>query len=103
MILLLLLWLGDLVRLSRLGIGHFLILASSLLCHGRLSCCLCHLTLFSCLSLRDGLGGLTLLLYLVEVALGNRASKTSDLVDLGDIDGLCGVFTLIVEPVLFLD
>jgi hypothetical protein len=47
------------------------------------------------------LGGLTLLLYLVEVALSNRASQTADLVDLGDIDGLRGVLALVIEPVLF--
>jgi hypothetical protein len=101
MILLLLLRLRDLIRLCRLGISHFLILAGSLLCYGRLSCCLSHLTLLGCLSLRNSLGGLTLLLYLVEVALSNRASQTADLVDLGDIDGLRGVLALVIEPVLF--
>ena len=101
MILLLLLRLRNLIRLCRLGIGHFLILARSLLCHSRLSCCLCHLTFLGCFGIRNCLRGLTLLLYLIEVALRNGAGQAADLINLGDVDSLCGVFALIIEPVLF--
>lgn len=45
-------------------------------------------------------GGLTLLLELVEVALGNGTTNGADLVDLGLVDSLGGVIALIVEPVL---
>ena len=48
-----------------------------------------------------GEGGLTLLLELVEIALGDRATDGADLVDLGLVDGLGGVVTLVVEPVLW--
>jgi hypothetical protein len=46
-------------------------------------------------------GGLTLLFELVEVALGDRAADGADLVDLGLVDCLGGVFTVFVEPVLY--
>jgi hypothetical protein len=45
-------------------------------------------------------GGLTLLFELVEVALGDGAADGADLVDLGLVDGLGGVFAVFVEPVL---
>jgi hypothetical protein len=101
MILLLLFWLDDLIRLCRLRVGHFFVLARGFLGHCCLSCCLCHLALLGCLGVRDGLGGLTLFLYLVKVSLGNGAGKTADFVDLGDVDGLCGILAFIIEPVLF--
>ncbi len=102
MILLLLLRLNNLIGLCRLDIGHFFVLARSLLCQSRLSCCLCHLTLLGCLGFRNSLRGLTLFLYLVKVALGNGSSKTANLVDLGDIDSLCGILAFIIKPVLCL-
>lgn len=45
-------------------------------------------------------GGLTLLLELIKVALGNGATDSTDLVNLGLVDGLGGIVTLVVEPVL---
>jgi hypothetical protein len=45
-------------------------------------------------------GGLALLFELVEVALGDGAADGADLVDLGLVDCLGGVFAVFVEPVL---
>ena len=60
------------------------------------------------LSLLGRLLGLELLLEslplglnLVEVALDDGAGEGADLFDLGDVDSLGGIVTLIVEPVLF--
>jgi hypothetical protein len=39
---------------------------------------------------------------LLEVALDDGASQRADLVHLGDVDGLGGVVTLVIEPVLVL-
>lgn len=43
---------------------------------------------------------LTLSVELLPVALNDRASDEANLVELGYVDGLCGVITLFVEPVL---
>lgn len=45
--------------------------------------------------------GLTLLLKLVVVTLNDGASNGTDLLNLGDVDGLGGILTLFVEPVLW--
>src|SRR6266487_3820820 len=90
----------DLIRLCCLGISHLLVLGGCLLCHGSLSCCFGHLTLLCCLSFRGGLSSGSFLLDLVEVALNDWTSNGADLVNLGDVDGLCGIFAFIVEPVL---
>lgn len=50
--------------------------------------------------LLGGEGGLALLFELVEVALGDGAADGADLVNLGLVNGLGGVVTLVVEPVL---
>jgi len=101
-----------LVTLCVLHLGVLLLLLLAL--SGHLGCCsggggllllclldslllgalLCGGLLLSCES------GLTLLLELVEVALGDGATNGTDLVDLGLVDSLGGVFTLVVEPIL---
>lgn len=91
-------------RLLSIGIGHLLVLSTL---GGLLGSLLGLASLL--LSLLGGLLGLELLeeglplsLNLVEVALDDGAGKGADLFDLGDVDGLGGIVTLIVEPVLLI-
>lgn len=98
--LLLLLRLDNLIRLCRLGIGHHLVLSCSLLGHRSLLCGLSHLTLLGGLSICNSLRSCTLLLDLIEVALGNWTSDRTDLIVLGLVDCLGGILALIVEPIL---
>jgi hypothetical protein len=71
------------------------------------------LGLLLCLQPRFDLGTLLRLLFLlllqnslslcldfVEVALYDGSCNRADFFDLGDIDGLCGILTFVVEPVL---
>jgi hypothetical protein len=91
----------DILNGGRVGISHILLLADRLFrwllgLLGRLG----SLALGRKLSVQLGLGNLPLLLELVEVALGDWASEGADVVVLGDVDGLGGILTFIVEPVL---
>lgn len=103
---------GMLVTLCVLHLGILLLLLLALSGHlsgccggsGLLLLCLLDGLLLGALLcgglLLGGEGGLTLLLELVEVALGDGATDGTDLVDLGLVDGLGGIVTLVVEPVL---
>lgn len=95
--------LNDLIRLRRLSISHLLVLVvGGFLCHGSSTCSLGHLALLGCFGVGDGLGGGALFFNLVEVALYDGAGDGADLINLGDVDCLGGIFAFVVEPVLVL-
>lgn len=90
--------------LGGVGVGHLLVLGGFCLSPrglGSLASLLLGGALSGAVGLKLGLQGLALGLDLVEVTLDDGAGQGADLVNLGDIDGLGGVITLVIEPVLF--
>ena len=88
------------IGLGRIRIGHLLVLFLLLVATGSLASLLLGSTLGRPLSLEPSEDGLPLGLDLLEVALHDGASKGLELVNLGNVDSLLGIVTLIVEPVL---
>lgn len=94
-------YLLDVLNIWGTRISHGLLLGNWSL--GWLLVLLCPLgggTLGSPLGILGSLLSLPLLLDLVEVSLGNWTSNGADLIDLGNVDGLGGVLTLLVKPIL---
>lgn len=88
----------GLIRLGRIGICHLRVLGTLL---GLLSLgLLARLLLGSLLGLNLGLDRLPVGLDLFKVSLDDGAGQCTDLVNLGDVDGLGSVLAILVQPVL---
>lgn len=94
--------LGVGVSLALRGVLHLLVGVSSLRLVGLSSLASLFLSgsFGSFLSLGSLLDGSSLSIDFLKVTLNDGTSHSSDLVDLGDVDALSSVVTLIVQPVL---